>query len=113
MTEISIWRGGTDKITWICKSPTGTLADLTGYRFILTVAGPHDVALITMDTAIDNDFWVDLATSSLFWFVSHATSRLLPRGRLSTYELEARVGPDQDVVDSGYITGRGGINSDT
>lgn len=77
------------------------LFDLAGSEFVLTVKWPGGT--LSKDSALDAAFTVDLGSSTVTWAYTLAESRLLPRGRLSSYELERRINGSQQTFIIGHV----------
>jgi len=108
-SALSIWRGANQTIVWNCTDSNGTAYNLSGSEFRLTVSA--DGSTIEK-TSGDTGFTIDTGDSTVTWEISVAESRIIPLGRLSTFELEWRLSGRHEIVSSGTIEGLGGINDD-
>jgi hypothetical protein len=109
---IRIWRGATRPVAWRLQTGDGNLFDLTGSTFRLSVAAAG-VVLIAKDSEASDGLVIDVSQATVTWTPSLVESRLIPLGRLASYELERRIGDDQEIVAWGQVEGLGGINADT
>jgi hypothetical protein len=87
------------------------LFDLTGSTFKLTVKWPGGTPIIKT-SGIDAELAVDLPTSKLTWNYSTAQSRLMPLGRVGTYELERWIGLTQQSLVRAGLSVSAGDNPD-
>lgn len=114
---ISIDRGSSDPIVFRFKDEdedgNQTLFDLTGSRLILTIAA-KGVTLLRKDTELDPAATViDPAAATLTVALTPAETRLIPLGRVASYEVERWLSADdQSLMARGYVEGSGGINND-
>lgn len=107
---IRIWRGATRPVGWRLKDGNGDLFDLTGSSFQLSIAAAG-VVLIAKNSDADG-LAIDISGATVTWTPSLAESRLIPLGRVASYELERRIGATQEIVAWGSVEGLGGINAD-
>ena len=108
---IRIWRGATRPVAWRLKDGDGNLFDLTGSTFQLSIAAAG-VVLITKNSSNADGLAIDVPGATVTWTPSLAESRLIPLGRVASYELERRIGAAQEIVAWGSVEGLGGINAD-
>lgn len=109
---IRIWRGATRPIAWRLKTGDDNLFDLTGSSFRLSVAAAG-VVLIAKNSEAADGLSIDVPGATVTWTPTLAESRLIPLGRVSSYELERRIGSAQEILAWGQVEGLGGINADT
>ncbi|MCX5514251.1 hypothetical protein C3941_24020 [Kaistia algarum] len=105
-TDISLWRGNNaPDLIW-------TLPDTipSGASYSLTVAAGGQI-LFSRETP-SGSLGLDTEAKELRWTPTLAESRLVPAGRVATYEIEQRVGDIETTLVFGSITGLGGGNSD-
>ncbi|HEX2554260.1 MAG TPA: hypothetical protein VHL98_11190 [Microvirga sp.] len=63
-------------------------------------------------TSEEGGLVIDLGERVVRWAYTVAQTRLLPLGRVATYELERRTDTGQRVYATGHITVTGGLNRD-
>ena len=108
---IRIWRGATRPVGWRLKDGDGNLFDLTGSTFQLSIAAAGIVLIAKSSDAADG-LAIDVPGATVTWTPTLAESRLIPLGRVASYELERRIGTAQEIVAWGLVEGLGGINAD-
>ena len=108
---IRIWRGTTRPVGWRLKDGDGDLFDLTGSTFQLSIAAAG-VVLLAKNSANADGLAIDVPNATVTWTPTLAESRLIPLGRVASYELERRIGSAQEILAWGQVEGFGGINAD-
>jgi hypothetical protein len=68
--------------------------------------------LIAKNSEAADGLVIDVPGATITWTPSLAESRLIPLGRVASYELERRIGEAQEIVAWGQVEGLGGINAD-
>jgi len=108
---IKIWRGTTRPVAWRLKQGDGSLFDLAGSSFRLSIAA-SGATLISKNSDAADGLAIDEGAATVTYTPSLAESRLVPLGRLASYELERRIDGAQEIVAWGQIEGLGGSNAD-
>ena len=108
---IRIWRGATRPVGWRFKDGDGNLFDLTGSSCRLSIAAAG-VVLIAKNSESTDGLAIDVPGATVTWTPTLAESRLIPLGRVASYELERRIGSAQEILAWGPVEGLGGVNAD-
>jgi hypothetical protein len=87
------------------------LFDLTGSIFKLTVRWPGGTAIVRT-SGTDPDLVIDLVTSKLTWNYAVVDTRLMPLGRVGSYELERWIDSTQQTLVKGGLSVDPGDNPD-
>jgi hypothetical protein len=98
-------------VAWRLKDGDGDLFDLMGSTFQLSIAAAG-VVLITKNSDTADGLAIDVPGATVTWTPTLAESRLIPLGRVASYELERRISDTQEIVAWGQVEGLGGINAD-
>lgn len=123
-TVISLVRGSNVPVTFVFKDSDGNPLDLSGSRFLLSLASSTSTYL-TLDTDTDTEtFFVEedaeivpedgepYTADRLVWARTLEQSRLVPAGNLTQWEIERRIDTRQEAWGQGRFNGVGGLPPD-
>lgn len=112
LADITIRRGTNkpDRV-WRLQNKDGAAFQGQGSDFVLTIARGAKV-ILRKDTADADGLTYDASTGRILWVRTLAESRLIPPGRVSTYEIERRIDGNQTVLIGGAVIGEGSISDD-
>jgi hypothetical protein len=109
--NVSLIRGNNyPPLQWqfLVTSDPPLLMDISGSVFFLSIDGPG----ISFIVSTNDQLAIDVNQAILSWPYTVAQSRLFPLGRVTSYEIERRVGTTQQVLAAGMICAGDGLNPD-